>query len=88
MKHWDALEEAGHDLTHCGMLWAGTHLYYCEDCGAILLTKHEGIELFHLPPGSTSSQERCRGSKPLAQTSLKAKLEALQQADWERLKDI
>lgn len=35
MIDWDALEEAGHDLTYCGMIVPGSSLYYCENCGAL-----------------------------------------------------
>ncbi len=94
MVDWDALEAAGHDLTHCGMLMAGTSLYYCENCGAFMLAGQEGISVFHLPPGSGSTQVRCphpgRGRRMAGATfsTLKSKLEALREADLERLKDI
>lgn len=90
MVDWDALEEAGHDLTHCGMLQAGTSLYVCEGCGAFMLVRHEGIELFHLPPGSKATQEACDGAEHDldGRTTLKEKLEALRDADLERLKEI
>lgn len=88
MVDWDALEEAGHDLTHCGMLQAGTSLYFCERCGAFMLTRHEGIVVFHLPP-HRSTQEKCWPLTPNEDhVTLKSKLKALQDADHERLKDI
>jgi hypothetical protein len=88
MVDWDALEAAGHDLTHCGMLSAGTSLYYCENCGAFMLTRHEGIAVFHVHRGTLSTQERCANDVPDDNVSLKSKLDTLRQADYERLKDI
>ena len=82
------MEAAGHDLTHCGMLMAGTSLYYCENCGAFMLAGQQGIEVFHVPPGSGSTRERCHNDVPDDSETLKSKLEALRQADFERLKDI
>lgn len=87
MVDWDALEEAGHDLTHCGMLMPGTDLYYCENCGAFMLCRHEGIEVFHVPQGSPSEQGKCRFHEGAVSPMLKDKLEALRTKDWERLKE-
>lgn len=90
MVDWDALEEAGHDLTHCGSLMAGASTYYCENCGAFMLIKWESVQVFHLPPASGSSQSKClratwEGHEP---PTLKAKLDALRAQDMERLKEI
>lgn len=90
---WTALEEAGHDLTHCGMLWAGHHLYYCENCGAFILTGGE-IRIFHPPKGSSSSDNECverpwePGEAPDVWDTLKHKIKVLQDVDHERLKQI
>ena len=88
MVDWDALEQAGHDLTHCGMIGPGTNLYYCENCGAILWTKWEGVVIFHLPAGSKATQAACHGPVARDAHPLKHKLEALMKADLEALKDI
>ncbi len=93
MVDWDKLEDdAGHNLTHCGMLGPGTQLYFCENCGAFMLTRHQrdgdGIQVFHLPPHSTATQDKCLPAyaKEPESTTLKDKLAALREADLERLK--
>lgn len=89
MINWDALEEAGHNLTHCGMLMPGRDLYYCENCGAVMLAHHEGVVVFHVPRGSLSTQELCYYSRDaLDGKTLKEKLQTLQNEDWEKLKEI
>jgi hypothetical protein len=87
MFDFDAAEEAGHRLTTCGLLFPGKALYCCERCGALYLVSHDALELFHVPPGSESTEERCSGPET-EQTPLKDKLDALLRADWERLKLI
>lgn len=104
MVSWDDLEAAGHNLTHCGMVQAGTQLYYCENCGAVMLTRFEGIQVWHVPRGSKSTQEECHypeteeppatlhmglaGRRIISRPTFKLKLEALIAEDWERLKEI
>lgn len=88
MTDWEALAAAGHDFTFVSSPTAvGT--YYCENCGALLLVRHEGIEVFHVRRGSLSTPEHCAAcfSVPIHKT-LKSKLEEMRQRDYERLKEI
>lgn len=83
---WDELEKAGHDLTHCGMIMAGTFLYYCENCGCLLMVRGSEILFFHAHRGTISDLNRCHDDVPRDPKSLKEKLDEIRDADFERLR--
>jgi hypothetical protein len=89
---WATLEEAGHSLTIVSGLIAGRSLYYCEKCAALVLIKDSGILLFHPAlysrPGCKSTIEKCSHADASPLEPLKVKLDAIEAADWERLKEI
>jgi hypothetical protein len=89
---FDALEAAGHDLCHIAGPMAGVSQYYCEGCGALVQIREQAVILFHVPHGSLATEASCPyepGEKrnPEGASSLKDKLKALSDADWERLRD-
>lgn len=81
MSIFEQLEDAGHNLCHIGGPLAGMSLYYCEGCGALIRTAYPrgggdlGVQLFHVPVASGSSEEAC--SAPTEQKPLRNKLDAL-----------
>jgi hypothetical protein len=81
---FDALENAGHELTHLGMVMAGTSLYYCENCGSLLMIRGEEILFFHVHRGSTSEKDSCSNGTGASKT-LKNKLDELVAADMAEL---
>lgn len=84
----DLEDKAGHDLTLVAGLHAGVSTYYCENCGALVLTRNGDIEVFHTHRGSLSEQGECHNDVPTDAKSLKEKLQEMQQRDYERLKAI
>ena len=94
MIDWDALEEAGHNLTMAAPLAIGISTYYCENCGGLLLVRDMEIEIWHVPLTAEDDDIKlCLGThsrllhldKP---KSLKDKLEEMRKRDYERLKEI
>jgi len=61
MDHYDRLEKAGHDITLVQGMLAGISTYYCENCGALVQVggPESKLILFHVPPGSLSTEELC-----------------------------
>lgn len=97
MVDWDALGQAGHDFTYCGMLMAGTSCYVCERCNAFMLTRDDGIALFHHARPAcdlASSADYCPGVasnyhgkyvRPRPCARLRDQLDELIRADHEAL---
>jgi len=91
MFDFESFEEvAGHALTLVQSMHAGVSTYYCERCGAIVMIggPESKLLVFHVPPGSPSTEERCSKSWAVERPTLKSKLDALEQASYERLKRI
>jgi hypothetical protein len=99
MFDFEAFEEvADHELTLVQSMHAGVSTYYCEHCGAIVMVggPDSGLLVFHVPPGSGSTEEQCRMQhdevgdtyRLKGRPTLKSKLEVLEQASYERLKRI
>lgn len=95
MFDFEAFEEvAGHSLTLVQAMHAGVSTYYCESCGAIVMVggPDVGLLVFHVSPGSTSTEERCPpvdvDCTVVDCTTLKDKLDTLEQASYERLRRI
>jgi hypothetical protein len=98
MFDFDLFEDvAGHALTLVQSMVAGRSTYYCENCGAVVLIggSESDLLIFHVPPGSASTEQRCRmqhdevGDAYFAERpTLKSKFEALERADYERLRRI
>lgn len=93
MFDFEAFEEvAHHALTLVQAMHAGVSTYYCEHCGAIVMVggSDSGLLVFHTPPGSDSTVEECRmqhdevgdAYRLKDRPTLKAKIEALRQADY------
>ncbi len=57
MTDFDALEKAGHEMTHVNGPIAGVSIYYCENCGAIAFT--DPAVGFHVPRYSLTSESAC-----------------------------
>lgn len=89
---WDILEEAGHSLTVVSPRMVGRSLYYCEKCAALVMIKDSEILLFHPAlyefPDRESTVEKCSHADANPRSPLKVKLDAIEAADWERLKEI
>lgn len=92
MSIYDRLDEAGHQLTHINGPHVGCSTYYCEKCGALVILAGEAVKLFHAPAGSRTETFWCRLPatyvEPQPAQTLKAKLDALDHEDYERLKAI
>jgi hypothetical protein len=90
VSFWDKLEEAGHEFTMVSPLLAGKTTYVCEKCGAVMVTTSDGIQLFHAPAPVKTTVEQCsHAALPISESeSLKAKLRRLDEADYERLRQI
>ena len=111
MFDYDRFEEegAGHKITMVHGLTGGITTYYCEHCGALVQVggPENGLVLFHVPPGSLSTEELCvkAGTIPSSlpaevarkamqaalerpQTSLRDKLQKLEDESMERLRRI
>ena len=85
MVDWGKLEKDGHELTLVSGPIAGTSVYYCENCGALMFLRNEGIALFHTHRGSLSEQGGCENDVPTDAKTLKSKLDELHQQETERL---
>jgi hypothetical protein len=91
MDVFEELEKAGHALTLVTGMTAGVSTYYCEGCGALVQVAHEGLRLSHVPKGSWSTAKACKpagGAVGAERSSLKQKLDALTEADYEKLKAV
>lgn len=97
MDIFEELEKAGHELTLIAGMVAGVSTYYCERCGALVQVGSSQwvlfeLRLFHVPKGSWSTEKACKEAGGAVGTpdrqSLKAKLDALVEADYEKLKAV
>lgn len=90
MRFWDQMDAAGHQLTAVSGLHAGYTTYCCEKCGALVIANMDGLQVFHAPPGNETTPEKCSRADLVIkdETSLKAKIQQRDEADYERLKQI
>lgn len=88
MNIYDRLDEAGHQLTHFDGPHVGRSSYYCEKCGSLVILAGETVKVFHAPAGSRSETFWCRlpATYVTPAQTLKAKLAALDDEDYERLR--
>jgi hypothetical protein len=82
-------EEGGHELTLFSGLHMGRSNYVCEKCGTIVIVGNNEVVLFHAPPGNASTETMCvrRYVTEIPKPTLKEKLKAIEDADWERLRE-
>ena len=94
MVDWDQFEDAGHDFTLLSGHSMGSSTYYCECCGAVLITTSDEVVVFHVPFGSPSTQKKCHGVSPTEEgtfpmsvitgDTLRAKLKVLGEEEFGR----
>lgn len=84
---FETLELAGHALTHVNGPIGGHSTYWCEGCGALVVTYQGEPVLFQGPSGANTTTWHCAepGEGDLA---LASKLQELAHASIERLGDI
>jgi hypothetical protein len=79
-----ALEAAGHDLTLVAPVHAGRSCYFCENCGAFVITSMGVITVWHHPRRDDYSCEPAS----VGRRKLYDKLRSLELQDLERLRAI
>jgi len=87
---WDTIDGSGHDFTLVSNQ-TGTSLYYCEQCATLMWVDNQSrVDIWHPPPGSNTLLGKCQ---PIEVSftgcrTLQDKIKAMNDRDYERLKQI
>lgn len=85
--NWETLEAAGHDFVLVAPYAQGQSYYVCEHCSTFMITRGLGdttIEVWHHPRKTDGSCDPHTGPSD----ALKAKIDALQARNVERMQNL